>query len=355
MMKLASPTARPNAHPLRARALETARSFAADRGGNTAMIFALAALPIFYSTGAVVDYTRMLRVQAGLQEQMDGSALSVAAAYDTANYEKQVDNLKSVILAEYGDEGVTDVTVQGQWISGVDFQVTATATLKMYFMPALSDLAKTNVVAAKTVARTSTPTYVYKDPDLSQLDPEAGDYNRMGVYCYDATKSKEADKGRSEIVWIADNGGTKYTFTMPTCGKGETMSYMLKNVRSARTTKSKWDDPKAEQYYYYTDTKINLGVETYDLGGWQILETVLCDTKDACLKTKSKGGSIPFGKERTPEKATGMCQPGKYMYYGWEDRPPGNGWTDKDYDDIRVVIECPNVTSSGDKTVFLLR
>ena len=42
------------------------------------------------------------------------------------------------------------------------------------------------------------------------------------------------------------------------------------------------------------------------------------------------------------------------MYYGWEDRPPGMpghqntggnwqhvAWTDRDYDDIRIVIACP--------------
>jgi hypothetical protein len=43
------------------------------------------------------------------------------------------------------------------------------------------------------------------------------------------------------------------------------------------------------------------------------------------------------------------------MYYGWEDRPPGLGWTDRDYNDIRVVIECPVSESTGEFLVRLIK
>jgi hypothetical protein len=53
------------------------------------------------------------------------------------------------------------------------------------------------------------------------------------------------------------------------------------------------------------------------------------------------------------------------MYFGFEDRPPGqsgaNGtwldpaWTDTDYDDIRIVMKCPNSGRLGDAFVRLVR
>ena len=35
------------------------------------------------------------------------------------------------------------------------------------------------------------------------------------------------------------------------------------------------------------------------------------------------------------------------MYFGWEDRPPSGG-SDKDYDDITMVMKCPKAGILGD-------
>jgi hypothetical protein len=53
------------------------------------------------------------------------------------------------------------------------------------------------------------------------------------------------------------------------------------------------------------------------------------------------------------------------MYYGWEDRPPGVAgpsgnwthiaWTDRDFDDIRVIMECPQYDDQGERFVRLIR
>ena len=135
---------------------------------------------------------------------------------------------------------------------------------------------------------------------------------------------------------------------------GETMSFRLFNVRNSRTTKDNWDKASVENYSYYTDTTMK-PQETYDLDGWAILETVLCNNLDEC-KGKDKGGVIPVGKNKNPPaRATSPCLPGKFMYYGWEDRPPGRGDSDRDYDDIRVIIECPVEIISGEQIVRLIR
>jgi hypothetical protein len=44
------------------------------------------------------------------------------------------------------------------------------------------------------------------------------------------------------------------------------------------------------------------------------------------------------------------------MYYGWEDRPPfPNSGSDKDYDDIRIVVSCPTLVKISDKEVKIVR
>ena len=39
------------------------------------------------------------------------------------------------------------------------------------------------------------------------------------------------------------------------------------------------------------------------------------------------------------------------MYFGWEDRPPGFGSSDRDYDDIRLIVSCPEIIQIADKQV----
>jgi hypothetical protein len=87
-------------------------------------------------------------------------------------------------------------------------------------------------------------------------------------------------------------------------------------------------------------------------GGIPILETVLCNNLNQC-KGKGNGGIIPEGRSRNPQWANRPCEPGKFMYFGWEDRPPGYGWTDSDYDDIRVIVECPKISTETTTTVRL--
>lgn len=205
------------------------------------------------------------------------------------------------------------------------------------------------------------PTYVYKAPEVSDLDPEAWDYNRIDVYCFDYENRRDREtRGRTKMTTIADNTGTVYDYEMPRCGPNEMMSFKLLNIRGARQNPNLLRN--GTRYEYYTDTHLNRnGAETYDIscsgsscgsvpsGGWDILETVLCDTKEQCVP-KSQGGIIPEGRHRTPQRTTQRCSPGKYMYYGWEDQPGG----DRDYDDIRIVIACPSLEQVEDRRVRLV-
>ncbi|MBL8905668.1 MAG: pilus assembly protein [Rhizobiales bacterium] len=327
-----------------------------DEHGGVAVAFALASIPLIGIAGMAIDYMRASEVRSALQVEADAAALASAASKDASASTAWVTNLKSTIGDRFsGGAAIENLAADGEWVSTSDFRVQASADVPLTFLRIVPGIEDHFAIEVESVARVTKPKLTYKPPKFTDLDPEASDYNRLSVYCFDIEKKNDPlTKGRSQETTIADNAGTKYNYTLPTCKAGETMSYHLKNVRDARTKPKQWDNPKATQYHYYTDTVMSGGVETYDLGGYAILETVLCDTAAKCVG-QSQGGVIPEGANRTPQHATQSCQSGKFMYYGWEDRPPGLGWTDRDYNDIRVVIECPVSESTGEFLVRLIK
>ncbi len=220
-------------------------------------------------------------------------------------------------------------------------------------------------VAVETVTRRIPPTYRTTPPTSSLLEPEASDYNRVYMYCYDQRRVDDPDRGRRAATPIADNGTptTDYAaqpgWALPICDSGEVVSYMLRNVRGARSRPTRWDDPSQEVYEYWADAQLDpetrmlrhdvRGYRVYggatrtalDMRASPILETVRCRTEAECLPV-AQGGIIPDRKtNRSPTTAAEPCAEGMSMYFGWEDRPPGFGWTDRDYDDIRLVVSCP--------------
>jgi Flp pilus assembly protein TadG len=341
------------------------RRFLSCENGNMAVAFALSLLPLMGAVGAAVDYSRATNVHAFLQSQADMAALSGAQLGPDGADKPLLNYVQTITKQRYGDGSWIDaMSVSGSWISDVDYQVKVSGKVRVSVLAAVPGFPDEVPVSVVSVVRIAEPRYVYTPPTMTQLDGEAGDYNRIYVYCFDETKKhNHGTHGRTQMTAIADNAGTAYHYNMPRCDAGQTLSYRLLNVRLARTDPSKWDDPKALHFNYYTDTTVENGADTYDLGGWSVLETVLCKNLNEC-KPKSQGGIIPEGKNRDPVQAKATCSPGKYMYYGWEDRPPGMSgpsadwtdiaWTDRDYDDIRIVIACPSLEAVQDRQVRLV-
>jgi Putative Flp pilus-assembly TadE/G-like len=58
------------------------RNYLSDAAGNTAIIFALGALPLILATGAAVDYSRASRAKSVLQAAIDSAALGAMADKD---------------------------------------------------------------------------------------------------------------------------------------------------------------------------------------------------------------------------------------------------------------------------------
>lgn len=344
-----------------------------DEGGNVAMLFGLAMMPICLLLGSAIDYGRAIEFRTFARNAGDAAALAIAGADIPDDGAKNLQLVRDRIAQRYGPIA-QNVVVTGSWTSDATYAVRIQADMKAFMLPAVPDLGKQSLpIGLGVKVERIRPTYETKPPTMAQLSPEAADYNRIYMYCYNHDRRHEADKGRRGMAPLADNGtpGRIYDMSaLPTCGEGEYVSYKLRNVRLARSDPRKWDDPNQSIYEYYTDTVADRGtrvlknnlvggkingsgtVTAYEeLDKKPILETILCDTQLQCL-TKSNGGILPNDNtgSHDPKTATGGCTNGKYMYWGWEDRPGG----DRDYNDIRLVTSCSNEVLKTDKKVHLI-
>ncbi|MDB5511154.1 MAG: hypothetical protein JWR08_637 [Enterovirga sp.] len=357
------------------------RRFANDRKGALSIIFALALIPLVGVTGAAVDYSRAAEFRAFLHREADNAALAIASS-DAPNAASTIESLRSRALTHYGPAGgrnpVQSVDVTSSWSGGSLFTLTATSAFASTVLKAVPGMPGAITVAVTTQVSRIAARWQWKLPEVRDLSFEAADYNRISVYCYNETKKDQPNKGRrlETLTAIADNGGTSYSgAVMPACEDGETLSYQLRNVRDSRTKPQNWTAASAEHYLYYTDTRVDPNTRVLtntitggrewadgtmtmtDLNQAPLLETIVCDTQAAC-RSKADGGILPNNHEtgRTPATASGPCTEGKYVYYGWEDRPPvSQGASDKDYDDIRLVVSCPALVKIADKEVRIVR
>ncbi len=339
--------------------------FTGDRRGTTAVVFALCTLPVVGAAGAAVDYTHASRARATLQKTADQTALMMVIAKHNgqtldvkATFKNLVD--RSPSAASLNGSGEPPV-VDGVWLSGDEYRVTATGTLRTslaaVFQPTMTLGVRAQAVGMQEVTQS--------DISGANLNPEAADYNEIQAYCYKSdTKERlgpiDATTGeRTAFPKIADN--TNEGVKAPPaslnirCGTGEQISYLLKNIREARTDVAKQRTATARLFYTdaVKDEKTGALGYTVTMDGVtrNTLETILCDKRADCT-TVSQGGAMPDEqrKNRAPAVNTKVCAPGKYLYFGWEDRIPGyvkNGVadsSDSDFDDIRLVVTCPKTT-----------
>jgi Flp pilus assembly protein TadG len=332
--------------------------FRREEDGGIVLWFGLGMLVVCATVGAALDYGRAITTRQAMQNTADLTAIQLATSTNPATYTAQ-DLIKTGIYQN--KNAAQDVTFNGHWASPTDFEVEGNGNVPTSVLAAVPGIDRLMAVKVKAIARVNMK-YVSKTPKMASLDPEAADYNQIYVYCFEpagAGLGANGNKGagieakRTQMTLIADNAGSKFDFVMPACAAGQNLSIRLRNVRNMRTSPSLWNSNVPEQYNWYSDsTRTPGGVEKYNFEeNVPILETVICPTLNEC-KPQGQGGIIEEGKNRNPKAATRACQKGEFVYYGFEDRPPGKGSTDKDYDDIRLIMECPETT--GTKQVKLV-
>lgn len=372
-------------------------NIAGEEAGTVAITFGLTAMVVMMSIGCAVDFGRALAMHSTMQKAGDAAALNSVNG-DAAAAEARLATANSLLPLQTSRYGGTSAQMRARWLSATDYEVIASAEVPTSFLRIMPGDVRSLRASTRSVARSHRMKVVAGPPSKIDLSYEAADYNQVWAYCFDpawTTKGTRASDegtkfqdptgdlaftktvatqenryGRSDFVLIADNGGSTIPFAMPTCKEGETVSYMLYNSRNSRTTPANWkknhtscgtalSQTGKSCYTWYTDARPDAaGIERHSGTSPYQLETVLCS--DAQCLTPLNGGVIPGNNQRNriPQVAA-ACQPGKFMYFGWEDRPPqnqgGNGsgapyaagtadpGGDRDYDDIRVIMSCPTV------------
>lgn len=376
----------------------------ADRKAGTAIVFALATPVMVGGLALGVDFSMYHMIRNRMQIAVDGAALAAAMEIEQRGNVagRAVSFINTSMPSQYsGMTNGSDVQMgtydqvngfrPSNHIDANAVRVTAERSLtrgnaaRQIFSGLFGQDLKTITVAA-IAAR---PVNVwYQPPESDTLDPEAGDFNEMYAYCYDTTGGGPAESRRTQMTLIANNmpagqnivaiSGGRVTANpqrpspWPRCTeRGQTLSFRLRNIRHVKSNPVLWANPNARienrnpgrpEFNYFTDTTLNNGVERFDNQLPNILETVRCDTAAECRP----GARVPTGRNRanTRVREATPCQPGKFMYFGFEDRPPGRqganaswldpAWTDTDYDDIRIVMRCPNSGRLGDAFVRLV-
>ncbi len=86
-------------------------AFRAARGGNVAITFALAAIPILGGVGAAVDYSRANDVKVKLQAAIDATALMLSKEAATDTSTQLQTNASNYFFAMFNPPGVQNVTI----------------------------------------------------------------------------------------------------------------------------------------------------------------------------------------------------------------------------------------------------
>lgn len=363
------------------RMLKATTALARNRKGAIAMIAAMAAPAMIGTAALAIDFGSWYYAQGKLQAAADSAALAglqvierpaevpdIARSYAANN-----------VPADYGTVVTAADVVVGIWNPDTrTFTPGSTPDTNAVRVTAVRSGARGNQVntilahmftrapdlqASAIAARQLN--IQYEPPVATNLSNEAHDFNELYAYCFNHAGTGSAESRRSKMTLISNNyragrnvitesGGVITAvptdpLIWPECRDGESLSFRLRNLRSA---KNEWENGRRPTnittFNHHTDTRIDRGNELYDgISNLTILETVRCDSQALCTPGTT-GSPIRTGRNRTPSFSSQPCEPGKFMYYGWEDRPPQLGGSDRDYDDIRILMRCPRQGRLGD-------
>lgn len=128
------------------------RRFRTDRSGSTAMIFGLAAIPIFLTIGAAVDYSKAAMMRSHLQAAADAAVLAVGAKPNLSKSQREAlaANIVNANLGSYA-KGLTVNVTETEPASGV-YQVQARTSVPTSVM-SLAQV-PTIAVSARSQAQT---------------------------------------------------------------------------------------------------------------------------------------------------------------------------------------------------------
>jgi hypothetical protein len=247
------------------------RAVLRDERGAVAIVVALA-LPALVGMGALavdVGYYRL--AHARLQGAADAGALAAAQALN----DQAAAAAAGVRFAGLNvPEAFGDVTLAEDVVFGAYDRATGT------FAPSTENVNAVRVTARRNAERgNAAPRFLSailgqgadRDlgerhrrahdhhhlwaPELFNLAPEAGDYNRVHAYCFDFAGSGPAAGRRTQEVAFAHNITPALTFQWPDCPAGQSISFRLYNIEWGKSQPARRDNPAGYERDYYSDTR----------------------------------------------------------------------------------------------------
>lgn len=369
-----------------------------SRRAATAVSFALM-LPLMLSgLGLAIDYSNYRLVQSRLQAAADLAALSALGdlkATSDAKIAIATDIAQKNVPGDFGSVTTgADVTLGSYSKEGGFVAGGAAADLNAVRVVAERSVARGNaaprifsifiskdkltISAAAIAARPNN--VFFEPPDVITFPGTVGSFDELYAYCYDpVNKIRRTDtmgligndnnRGKNTIVGLpihptdaSQNLKVPSLSNWPTCKEaGDTVSLRLRHFRDANNNTSLMWKPGTERNFY-TDISLVNGVQTSDLfGPGRLIETILCPSKALCTPVSGGGpaDTMVITKERmkiVPKVETSPCTPGKFMYYGFENRAPWepNSGSDEDYEDISLVLRCPKSGKLGNTSPRLV-
>ncbi|MBN9009035.1 MAG: pilus assembly protein [Rhizobiales bacterium] len=112
------------------------RGFGADRRGNVAMIFGIAAVPTILAVGGFIDYERGSLARAQMQDALDATALALHTDAATMTQTQMNDFATKYFAANFANSDAFDVVVTPNYDKGgPTVTVTGSASVNTNFLP----------------------------------------------------------------------------------------------------------------------------------------------------------------------------------------------------------------------------
>lgn len=139
------------------RAILTAlKSFARDRRGGVALLFAFAAIPLLASVGAAIDYSRAIASKSAMQGALDSTALMLAKQLAAGSSSLQAEQVFSAIYAHPEVQNVNFTSSVSLAGGATTVDLTASGTVNTSFLKVMGY--STLSIQASSASYTSTGT-----------------------------------------------------------------------------------------------------------------------------------------------------------------------------------------------------
>jgi Flp pilus assembly protein TadG len=187
------------------RARDQMRAFSADSGGNVAMIFAVAIIPIFGLVGAAIDYGRANAVKASMQAALDATALMLAQEAGQLSAGQLAARTTELFLTQFRRPEARNVRVQPRYEKGngaFSLTLSGSATVEAAFVRVIG-VSQLNVSTASQVVWGTKQLELALVLDNTGSMAESGKIDALKRASHDMLKSLRAASAASNNVKVS--------------------------------------------------------------------------------------------------------------------------------------------------------